>query len=301
MKLFFMTGATGFIGQRLINTVSGEIRVLSRINQPNFETVVCDLQSEAIPNNALDGVDTVFHLAGFAHDVRDASEIKHLYHKVNVDATVQLAELAVKSGVKRFIFVSSVKAGGDPPFGTCANEKDQRNTEDIYGKTKREAELKLLEVGRMSGMHVSIIRPSLVYGLNVKGNLQLMLSGIEKGWFPPLPETGNRRSMIHVDDLVQAILLVSEDKRVNGEIFIATDGEPYSSREIYNAMCSIVGKSISKWSVPKILFDIASLASPRIKYKINKLLGDECYSSAKLEALGFKAKKSLKDMNETDF
>jgi nucleoside-diphosphate-sugar epimerase len=246
-------------------------------------------------------VDTVFHLAGFAHDVRDASEIKHLYHKVNVDATVQLAELAVKSGVKRFIFVSSVKAGGDPPFGTCANEKDQRNTEDIYGKTKREAELKLLEVGRMSGMHVSIIRPSLVYGLNVKGNLQLMLSGIEKGWFPPLPETGNRRSMIHVDDLVQAILLVSEDKRVNGEIFIATDGEPYSSREIYNAMCSIVGKSISKWSVPKILFDIASLASPRIKYKINKLLGDECYSSAKLEALGFKAKKSLKDMNETDF
>ena len=66
-------------------------------------------------------------------------------------------------------------------------------------------------------------------------------------------------------------------------------------------MCGVVGKSIPKWSVPKILFDIVSLVSPRIKYKINKLLGDECYSSAKLEALGFKAKKSLKDMNETDF
>jgi nucleoside-diphosphate-sugar epimerase len=150
-------------------------------------------------------------------------------------------------------------------------------------------------------MHVSIIRPSLVYGPNVKGNLQLMLSGIEKGWFPPLPETGNRRSMIHVDDLVRAILLVAEDKRANGEIFIATDGTPYSSREIYDAMCKILGKPASKWSVPKALFDIASLASPRIKYKINKLLGDECYSSAKLEGLGFKAKKSLKDISETDF
>jgi len=150
-------------------------------------------------------------------------------------------------------------------------------------------------------MYVSIIRPSLVYGPDVKGNLQLMLSGIEKGWFPPLPETGNRRSMIHVDDLVRAILLIAEDKRANGEIFIATDGTPHSSRDIYNAMCVVLDKSIPKWSVPKFLFDAVSLLNPRIKYKLNKLLGDECYSSAKLEALGFKAKKTLKDMNETSF
>ena len=128
-----------------------------------------------------------------------------------------------------------------------------------------------------------------------------MLSGIKKGWFPPLPETDNRRSMIHVDDLVQAILLVADDDRANGEIFIATDGTPHSSREIYNAMCSVLDKSIPKWSVPKFLFDMASLISPSIKYKFNKLLGDEYYSSVKLEALGFKAKKTLKGMNETDF
>ena len=150
-------------------------------------------------------------------------------------------------------------------------------------------------------MHISIIRPSLVYGQNVKGNLKSMLLGVKKGWFPPLPETGNRRSMIHVDDLVRAILLVAKDGRANGEIFIATDGAPHSSREIYNSMCGVAGKSIPKWSVPKNLFDMASLINPRIKYKLNKLLGDECYSSAKLEALGFKAKKTLKDMNETSF
>ena len=87
----------------------------------------------------------------------------------------------------------------------------------------------------------------------------------------------------------------------HGKIFIATDAAPHSSREIYNAMCSVLEKSIPKWSIPKFLIDMAPSINPRIKYKLNKLLGDECYSSAKLEALGFKAQKTLKDMNETDF
>jgi len=301
MKNILISGATGFIGERLVGAVDANIRVLSRKKQSNYETVVCDLKSEVIPDNALDGVNTVFHLAGFAHDLSDATKIQNIYQKVNVDATIRLAKLAVKSNVNRFIFVSSVKAGGGSNFGVCVSEKDQGDPEGIYGKTKREAELKLLKIGKESDMHVSIIRPSLVYGPNVKGNLQLMLSGIKKGWFPPLPETGNKRSMIHVDDLVRAILLVADDDRANGEIFIATDGTPHSSRYIYNAMCSALDKSIPKWSVPKILFDMASLVNPRIRYKLNKLLGDECYSSAKLEALGFKAKKTLKDMNETSF
>jgi nucleoside-diphosphate-sugar epimerase len=128
-----------------------------------------------------------------------------------------------------------------------------------------------------------------------------MFSGIKKGWFPPLPEIGNKRSMIHVDDLVRALLLVADDDRANGEIYIATDCIPYSSREIYNSMCSVLGKSIPKWSVPKFLFDIVSLISPPIKYKVNKFFDDEYYSSAKLEMLGFKAQKTLKDINETDF
>jgi len=296
-----LTGATGFIGQRLINAVNGEIHVLSRRKHSNFKTVICDLQSKVIPDDALDRVDMVFHLAGFSHDLRDATKIQNLYKEVNVEATVRLAKLAVKSNVKRFVFVSSVKAGGGSTFGVCSSEKDQGDPEGVYGKTKREAELKLLKIGKESGMHVSIIRPSLVYGPNFKGNLKLMLLGIKKGWFPPLPETGNKRSMIHVDDLVRAILLTADDDRANGEIFIATDGTPHSSREIYNAMCSALDKSIPKWSIPKSLFDVVSLISPRIKYKLNKLLGDECYSSVKLEALGFKAQKTLKDMNETDF
>jgi UDP-glucose 4-epimerase len=167
----------------------------------------------------------------------------------------------------------------------------------VYGQTKREAELKLFEIARQSSMRVSIVRPSLVYGVNVKGNLALMLRGVEQGWFPPLPETNNRRSMIHVDDLVQALLLVAEDERANGEIFIATDGVTYSSREIYVAICQSVGKTVPKWKVPKFFFDGLSFLSPRIRYKVDKLLGDEYYSSKKLERLGFRAEKSLLDFD----
>jgi nucleoside-diphosphate-sugar epimerase len=304
MTKYLVTGSTGFIGSRLLgllNTLECDVRLLARSEVANYETIVCSLGQERIPKHTLESVDTVFHLAGFAHDMQDPSKVADLYRVINVGATVELARLAVENGVKRFVFISSVKAGGALASGKCINESDQNEPEGVYGESKREAELKLLKIGNESGMHMSIIRPSLVYGPDVKGNLQLMLSGIEKGWFPPLPETGNRRSMIHVDDLVRAILLVAEDKRANGEIFIATDGAPYSSREIYDVMCNISGKLTSKWSVPKNLFNLASLASPRIKYKINKLLGDECYSSVKLEELGFKAKKSLKDMNETDF
>ena len=301
MKLILITGATGFVGQRLIKAVNGDLLLLSRVKHPYYKTIVCDLQSEVIPDQALNNVSTVFHLAGFSHDLRETNNIAHIYYKINVSATILLAKLAVRAGVKRFVFVSSVKAGGAPSPGVCSSETSQGEPDGVYGKTKREAELKLLEIGKESGMNVSIIRPSLVYGPDVKGNLQLMLYGIGKGWFPPLPETGNRRSMIHVDDLVRAIIMVAKDKRANGEIFITTDGTPYSSRYIYNTMCSVLGKSIPKWSVPKFLFKMVSLISPSIKYKVNKLLGDECYSSKKLEKLGFKAKKTLKDMNETDF
>jgi len=300
-NLCFITGFSGFIGQRLAKVLSGHAKVLSRKSQQDYDTVVCDLMYQDLPSGALNNVDTIFHLAGLSHDMRDASKNYQAYYKLNVEATVKLANHAVKSGVKKFVFISSVKAGGFPSVNQCADECHKGEPDGVYGSTKREAELQLLKIGKDSGMHVSIIRPSLVYGPDMKGNLKSMLLGIRKGWFPPLPETNNRRSMIHVDDLVRAILLVAKDKRANGEIFIATDGIPHSSREIYNTMCDVMGKSIPKWSVPKIMFDIASLLNPSIKYKLNKLLGDECYSSAKLEMLGFKAKKSLKDMNETDF
>jgi len=304
MNKVFVTGASGFVGSRLVqllNNCKVSIVVLSRSNKTDFETVVCDLESEQVSVDALAGVDTVFHLAGFSHDMSNSYKNKHLYRKINIDATVRLAELAIQSGVKRFVFVSSVKAGGSAVSGQCMTEEDQSEPEGIYGKTKREAELKLLEIAMKSVMHVSILRPSLVYGPDVKGNLRLMLSGIEKGWFPPLPETGNRRSMIHVDDLVRALLLVAEDNRAHGEIFILTDGDPYSSYEIYKTMCGLLSKPVPKWNVPESVFNFIALLRPSLRYKVKKLLGDEYYSSEKLKSIGFEPQYKLREMNETSF
>jgi UDP-glucose 4-epimerase len=305
MSKVFVTGAKGFISRQLLARLKGQntrLKVLSRTLHPEYETVVCDLASEVIPEDALNGVDTVFHLAGYAHDLLDSSRLERVHRLINVDATLHLAQRAVQSGVQQFVFVSSVKAGGSTLVaGHCMTEVDQGEPEGIYGKTKREAEIKLLEIGRHSGMHVSIVRPSLVYGPGVKGNLRLMLAGIKRGWFPPLPEVNNRRSMIHVDDLVQALMLEAEDDRANGEIYIATDGEPYSSRQIYEAICAVLGKPVPRWSVPKVIFDIVSRMNTSLHKKVNKLLGDECYSSKKLQSLGFKAQRSLKEMNETAF
>ena len=202
MENILVTGSSGFVGKSLLKVLSGNVRVLSRQNQTNVETIICDFENQSIPKNSFVGIDTVYHLAGLAHDMRETDDLRGLYKKLNVDVTVRLAELAVENGVKRFVFVSSVKAGGISVNKEPADETFQSIPDGIYGQTKRDAELKLLEIGRASDMKVSIIRPALVYGPDVKGHLHLMLSAIKSGWFPPLPETGNRRSMIHVDDLV---------------------------------------------------------------------------------------------------
>jgi len=299
-----VTGATGFVGQHLIEYLKLDgynIKVISRKLIPGVDTVICDFLKDDIPDNALKGIDIVFHLAGYAHDLKSEPGIEHTYQKINVKVTVDLLSLSAKHNVKKFIFVSSVKAGGNPIRGKCATEEDQNDPAGIYGETKREAELKILDIGHESGMHVSILRPALIYGPNVKGNLQLMMQGINKGWFPPLPEIGNRRSMIHVDDIVRALLLLVNSQQANGEIFIATDGRTYSSRNIYEIMRCVLGKNPLNWSIPKSLFSLIALFNTNLRYKIDKLLGDECYSSEKLQSLGFKAQKELKQMNETDF
>lgn len=294
-----VTGANGFIGSHLLEKLARgghSLRILARKSITNYETVVCDLENETIPESALDSVDTVFHLAGYAHDMVNTSKKEQIYRKLNVNATVNLIKIANRKGVKRFIYISSVKAGGAMLTNRCMSEDDQEIPKDIYGLTKREAEIKVLDLGRKFNMHVVIIRPTLVYGPGMKGNLSLMFNGIQGGWFPPLPKIKNKRSMICVEDLVEAILLVSKDTRANGGIYIATDDYEYSSREIYEIMCKVLSKSIPNWSVPLFVFSLIAKIGDVIGFipfsslSYQKLLGSECYSMKKLQKLGFKPK-----------
>ena len=304
MDKCLITGSTGFIGSRLVKCLDDlnyDILVVSRNPQSKYKSIICDLQNDEIPESILSGIDIVFHLAGISHDSPNKKNDENIYNKVNFDATIRLAKASILNNVKKFIFVSSVKAGGSSIQGQLMNENSESMPEGVYGKSKRKAELGLLKIAQKSNMIISIIRPALVYGPDVKGNLGKMISGINAGWFPPLPETGNSRSMIHVDDLVHAILFILNNKHTNREIFIATDGEFYSSRKIYEIISFSLNKSVSSWSVPKAFFDLAALTSFNIRYKINKIMGDEMYSSKKLQLLGFSAQKKLKDINKSSF
>ena len=299
-----LTGASGFIGSRLLKKLSRDgfqVSIIARSKIAGYKTYVCDFEKDQIPEVAFQSVDLVYHLAGAAHDISGLKKDVSKYRILNIDITEKLAQLASRNNVKKFIFISSVKAGGLPYSGYCSSELNQNMPEGIYGKTKREAELKLLEIGKSLALNVSIIRPSLVYGPNMKGNLGLMLSGIKKGWFPPLPKVSNKRSMIHVDDLVMSIVYVSKHESSNNEIYIATDGRIYSSDQIYDLMCIELGNRIPKWRVPRTLFIFSFFGGVNFRRKIKKLFGDECYSSSKLESIGFSAKKTFEDFNESDF
>ncbi|NNJ91934.1 MAG: NAD-dependent epimerase/dehydratase family protein [Gammaproteobacteria bacterium] len=290
-----VTGGTGFIGRRLVASLNNDevVLLVRKVDESlKLPQVECELGAGEIPEQAFNGVENVYHLAGNAHDI-SGEQAAEIYQRVNVDATIELASKAAKHGVKSFVFVSSVKAGGLPLKGQCASEKDQSEPDGVYGQSKRQAELALLDLNEKTEMQVSIIRPALVYGPGAKGNLQMMLNAISKRLLPPLPDTGNRRSMIYIDDLIMAMKLIASHHAAKGEIFIATDGRQYSTREIYDAICLALGKKVPGWSIPKLLFDVLGLLSTKISYKTDKILGDECYSSEKLNSLGFKPEHTI--------
>tara|TARA_B100000686_G_C16798450_1_gene984181 strand:+ start:3231 stop:4127 length:897 start_codon:yes stop_codon:yes gene_type:complete len=294
-----VTGSSGFIGSRLCHFLDEKdysvIKIARTEKEDHQVDLICDFETDKLKDGAMVGVDTVFHLAGHAHDVSDPKRSIERYVKLNIDATKDLAIQASEEGVNTFIFVSSVKAG----FSSSKDEK-LKEPLSIYGKTKRKAELELIEFSKHTDMKLLIIRPSLVYGPNLKGNLFSMKKAINQGWFPPLPVIKNKRSMVHVDDLVRAILLVHE-KGVESEIYNITDGFNYSTTEIYETLCKILEKNPPKWRLPLFIFNMLSFIPGRINQTISKLLEDESYSSSKIESLGFTAKLRFGDMNETLF
>jgi UDP-glucose 4-epimerase len=294
-----VTGASGFIGRRLCSRLqkSGRtVHVLLRqpAEGPWSEASRVNLGVDPIPAEILHEVDTVFHLAGKAHALAELPGDTADYQQVNVTGTRTLLEAALSAGVKRFIYFSSVKAL-DEPGEQCFDEDGQpAASKDIYGRSKYEAEQLVLAAGRESGMHVCCLRPALVYGPGVKGNLLRMMQAIDAGRFPPVPDTGNRRSMVHVDDVVQAAMLAAEKSAANGKTYIVTDGRYYSTREMYVMMAEILGRKVPSWTVPAWLLRggghvgdfigrIIGRRFPVDSEAIARLLGSACYSSRKIE------------------
>ena len=176
-----------------------------------------------------------------------------------------------------------------------------------YGQSKREAELAVLEAGYKYGMHVVNLRLAMVYGRGGRGNLERMAKAIRAGWFPPLPETQNRRSVVHISDVTAAIRLVANDPRAAGQTFIVADQNLYSGKQIYDAIRVALNLSKVSWALPEPFYrtigklgdcaeSLTKRPSPVNSALIERLLGSECYSAALIErALGWRAKMLLPD------
>ena len=302
-----VTGASGFIGQALcrrLGAAGHRVRALLRREMagPWDGVAQCRLGTDPVPAAALSSVDTVFHLAGVAHS-RGAPD--ELYRQVNLEGTRMLLEAAVEAGVGRFVFFSSVKAMADPPPDECVDESWSTWPEDAYGRSKREAEELVLEGADKVGMHAVVIRPTLVYGPEVKGNLLKIIRLVASGWCPPLPDTNNRRSMVHVEDLCGLALEAAWNERASGRIYIAADDHPVSTRALYEGLLGALGRTVPRRQVPAGLLRLGGrlgdLAEgvlrrplPVDSAMVSRLLDSACYSGRRaMEELDWRPEHDL--------
>jgi nucleoside-diphosphate-sugar epimerase len=308
--LNLISGATGFIGQRLLRSLceAGLACVgLARSGSAGAELRIADLADKSALTAACAGADRVFHCAGYAHAFSSLSgDDSALHWQINFEGTRNLVEAAGAAGVKRFVFLSSVKAMAEP--GSVAADEDLGGEPaTAYGQAKRAAETAVLEAGQRYGMHVVNLRLAMVYGAGGRGNLERMGRLVRRGLFPPLPETGNHRSLVHVDDVVAAVRLVADDDRANGRTYIVAAPEAPSGRQLYDALRQALGMAPLAWAVPAILLRLGgrvgdgleALTQRRVPLDseaLERLLGSAWYSPARIEReLGWRAQVSLAD------
>jgi len=307
-----VTGGTGYIGRHLVKALLDrglEVHVLARDVSgvdsiwPGFRVrgIQADLARPESLASVCSGMETVFHLASYAHAEPDIDgDDVPLHRRVTIEGTRALLAAAVDAGVKRFVFFSSVKAMGEGA-DQCLDENCGLPPITAYGHTKLAAERLVAAAGKRHQMHVCVLRLPLVYGgSGSRGNLPRMIAAVRRHLFPPLPEVGNRRSVVHVEDAVLAALLAAENRRANGQTYIVTDGEVYSTRQIYEKICHALGRPIPGWSVPMGLLQAAARTGDRLerlnhrRLPINsdvlqKLTGSAWYSSRKIsEELGYR-------------
>jgi nucleoside-diphosphate-sugar epimerase len=286
-----ITGAEGFIGGRLFQC--GD-RTLVRRAGLIPTAVTGDLLNPSSLEVACRGISTVFHCAGYAH--ANASSNSNVHWRVNYEGTLNLLNAAGRAGVRCFVFLSSVKAMADPG-DDCADEDLHGPPLTPYGLAKRAAEAAVLDCGSKFGMHVVILRLAMVYGRGGRGNLERMARAIQSGWFPPLPKIRNKRSLVHVQDVCEVMRLVASRPEADGKTYIVSDPQPYSSREIYEAINTALGFSTSpKYAVPVGLLRAVGCVNRRAREIIDRLLGSAFYSPDRIEReLGWRARVSLGD------
>jgi nucleoside-diphosphate-sugar epimerase len=256
-----VTGATGFVGTALCARLSASGHgvvpaVRSKFGLPH-EVVVGNVDAPTDWRPALSGCDAVVHLAARVHVMDDtAHDPLALYRATNTEATINLARQAAKAGVKRFVFISSIKVNGEG-CDAAYRETDAAAPGDAYAMSKWEAEQGLQRIAGETGLEVVILRPPLVYGPGVKANFQRLMRMVERGWPLPLGAIRNRRSLLYLGNFVDAIRLCVEHPAAAGQTFLLDDGKLVSTPELIRAVASAMGRPARLLAVPVGVLELA--------------------------------------------
>lgn len=258
-----VTGANGFIGKMLISKLSEDQRyslravvrdkTLAQFGRGIEVVSIPDINKETNWTEALKACDTIIHTAARVHVMKDnAADPLGEFRQVNVDGTLNLAKQALSAGVKRFIFLSSIKVNGEETAPKAPFQADFAPTpQDPYAISKYEAESQLLALGQIYGMEIVIIRPPLVYGPGVKGNFERMISWLKRGYPLPLGSINNKRSFVSVINLVDLIIHCIDHPKAVNQIFLVSDGEDISTTQLLKKLADSMDSSAKLLPVPK--------------------------------------------------
>lgn len=260
-RTILVTGASGFVGRALCHTLStqaafatrGAVRVAGTPLPAGVQAaIVSDLNASTDWAAALAGVDVLVHAAARVHVMNEtAADSLAAFRQVNVEGTLNLARQAAAAGVRRFVFISSIKVNGETSQpGRPLRADDAPAPVDAYGISKQEAEQGLFELAASCDMEVVVIRPVLVYGPGVKANFHSMMRWVQRGLPLPFGAVDNRRSLVSLGNLVDLIVTCIEHPAAANQVFIASDGDDVSLPVLLRALGQALGRPVRLLPVP---------------------------------------------------
>jgi nucleoside-diphosphate-sugar epimerase len=254
-----VTGATGFVGTQLCPTLAQHGWHVVRVSRSPWhsartegleEAVLALSSQDVLWQNALRSVRCVIHLAAHVHQMRDDSQAAGVYREVNVAGSQFVAEQAARAGVRRFVYLSSIKVNGEGGGAGPYRAEDAPNPLDDYGRSKRDAEIALRDLCARSGMELVIIRPPLVYGPGVRANFKRLLQLAAMGVPLPLGSIDNRRSLVNVWNLADFIETCMIHPLAPGNTFLISDGEDLSTPQLLRKLARLMQRPSRLFRVP---------------------------------------------------
>ena len=285
-----ITGANGFVGRALCSHLADAgiaVRAAVRAGAPDVvdAVVVGEIGAATDWSPALEGVTHVVHLAGRAHVLREtAQDAEAAFRAVNLEGTRRLAEEAAARGVRRLVFVSSVKACAESTSGPPLTEQSTPHPEDAYGRSKLDAEQALLRIAGSTNLEVAILRPPLVYGPGVQANFLRLMQLVDRGVPLPLGSVRNRRSLVYRGNLASAIECCLTHPAAAGETFFVSDGEDVSTPELIRRLAVAIERPTRLWPMPVwLLRSAARLAG--MNSQVGRLVGSLVVDGSKIRTV----------------